>query len=103
MEQVFYIDLKDITTKKSLHEAIAGELPLPDYYGGNLDALYDVLTEQGEDWNIIFYNTNALGKEPSQSSEAEDAGEMSKYFSKLKKMCKQAVSECDNLKIRFYP
>ena len=102
MEQVFYIDLKDVTTKKALHEAIARELPLPDYYGHNLDALYDVLTEQGEGWNIIFYNTTALGKEPSEST-TEDAGEMSKYFTRLKKMCKQAVSECDNLQIRFYP
>ena len=92
MEKVFYIDLKDINSKSELHKLLSRELPLPDYYGSNLDALYDVLTEEGEGWNVIFYNLPA----------APDA-EFDKYLGKLRKMCAHAVSECDNLQIRFFP
>ena len=29
-------------------------LPLPSYYGNNLDALYDILTEPHEQWDVTF-------------------------------------------------
>ena len=32
----------------NVHEYFARKLPLPDYYGNNLDALYDVLTSLPE-------------------------------------------------------
>lgn len=102
MEQVFYIDLKNVTTKEALQDVLVKELPLPDYYGRNLDALYDVLTEFGRGWNIIIYNTEnaSRGKEPSQEpSSSEFAG----YLEMLKRMCARATAECDNLQIRFYP
>jgi len=92
MEKVFYIDLKDITNKTELHELLARELPLPDYYGNNLDALYDVLTETGDGWNLIFYN------QPKAPDE-----EFEKYLGKLRKMCTRAASKCGNLQIRFFP
>ena len=91
MEKVFYIDLKGVTTKEELHERLAENLPLPEYYGGNLDALYDVLTEQGSEWNVIIYNTVDLAKE------------LPDYFGKLCKMASRAVCETEDLKIRFYP
>ena len=113
MEQVFYIDLKAATTKEKIHEAIAKELPLPDYYGGNLDALYDVLTEEGEGWNIIFYNlpvkeasstgTDTAGASGTGAITSETPEDLANYLSKLQKMCARAASECDNLQIRFYP
>ena len=88
---VFYIDLKEVNTKEEFHKTLARELPLPDYYGENLDALYDVLTEYGDGWNIIFYNSTALEKaEP-------------KMFERLRKTIKHALEECDDLKIRIFP
>ena len=91
MHQVFYIDLKSINTKPELHAALAKELPLPEHYGNNLDALYDILTEQGEGWNIIIYNTTDMEKE------------LPDYLNKLRKLAKQVQSETDDLQIRFYP
>ena len=35
------------------HEAIAAALEFPPYYGGNLDALHDCLTEIGQETVII--------------------------------------------------
>ena len=91
MEQVFYIDLADVTTREQLHDTLAKELPLPEHYGRSLDAFYDVLTEQAHDWNIIFYNTTSLEKE------------LPDYLSKLKKLSRRARDEEDTLQIRFYP
>ena len=109
MEQVFYIDLKGISTREELHALLRKELPLPEYYGDNLDAFYDVLTEQGEGWNLIFYNRTKVG---GGNKTAEDAGnndyvaitnDIINYITKLEKLCNRAVSECEHLKIRFFP
>lgn len=34
-----------LTEKETLHDVLAKELSLPEWYGRNLDALYDCLTE----------------------------------------------------------
>ena len=39
------IDCKNISDRKELHKLIAEGLNFPDYYGNNLDALYDCLLE----------------------------------------------------------
>ncbi len=43
----YRIDLNEIDSREALHDLLEQVLPLPDYYGRNLDALYDVIT----DWN----------------------------------------------------
>ncbi len=50
----YTIDLSDVGDKEALHDKLAHSLPLPDYYGRNLDALYDCLLEPHEPWNISF-------------------------------------------------
>jgi ribonuclease inhibitor len=99
MGQVFYLDLKGISSKDELHALVRKELPLPDYYGDNLDALYDILTEQGEGWNIIFYNCSRR----QERDDEEITGDIKKYLQKLEKMTAKAVKECDNLQVRFFP
>ncbi len=96
MEQVFYLDLKGIESKEDLHMLLARELPLPEYYGANMDAFYDVLTEQGDGWNLIFYNT------PKERQADPDNQEFSTYLSKFQSMCQDACDELEGLKIRFF-
>ena len=85
----YYINLEGIRTKKDLHEKLAQVLPLPEYYGANLDAFYDILSEYGSDWTLIFDNTE----------EFEQACPV--YFANLKKLCARAQEELENLWIQF--
>ena len=109
MEQVFYIDLNGISTKEELHALLRKELPLPEYYGDNLDAFYDVLTEKGAGWNLIFYNRAKVVEGKITAENADNNGytsitsDIKNYITRLEKLCKRAASECDNLKIRFFP
>ena len=50
------IDGSAIFTSPDLHEAIGTALSFPDHYGKNLDALYDCLTEIGEDLHLELRN-----------------------------------------------
>lgn len=38
------VDGKDFENKEGLHDVLKDKLDLPDYYGENLDALWDCLT-----------------------------------------------------------
>ena len=57
MEVTF--ELSTCFSPDDVHELLAGSLPLPEYYGGNLDALYDVLTELNGTWRLHFTGTKA--------------------------------------------
>ena len=56
----YRIDLANVTDGEALHDALAAALPLPEYYGRNLDAFYDVLTEFGGSWRIVFRNADSV-------------------------------------------
>ena len=62
MKREFTIDLAGVRTPDALHDALASALPLPPDCGRNLDALYDVLTEYGADWRIVFRNAAGIGR-----------------------------------------
>jgi len=46
------VDGRYITDKAMLHAYLKEQCKFPDYYGNNLDALYDVLTERTEPLEI---------------------------------------------------
>ncbi|MBR3221660.1 MAG: barstar family protein [Kiritimatiellae bacterium] len=58
----FAVDLAGVRSAARLHAALAEQLPLPAHYGRNLDAFYDVLTEFGGSWSIVFRNAGAAAK-----------------------------------------
>lgn len=80
---------KDI--RMQVHELLKAALNLPDYYGCNLDALYDVLLDPHEQWNIRFLNCKELWqqdalfmdslRETFSDAKAEGASFSAEWFS----------------------
>ncbi len=56
----YVVDLTGAETPEAFHERVRAALPVPPWYGGNLDALYDVLTERGGEWAVRFTHAGAL-------------------------------------------
>ncbi len=54
------IDGASVSDRRALHAALAGQLAFPEWYGGNLDALYDCLTEPGEAIELTVRSFDAL-------------------------------------------
>lgn len=52
------LDAARMNCRKEAHAYLAQQLTFPPYYGSNLDALYDTLTEYGE-LDVQFVNTEA--------------------------------------------
>ena len=60
------LDGDNIKTVSDIHKEFGKVISLPDYYGENLDALYDVLTDVKEELGVIVIKNkllkNKLGK-----------------------------------------
>ena len=54
------LDGNNITDQEILHDTLANSLPLPDWYGRNLDALYDCLSDLQEETEIRLLHKEAL-------------------------------------------
>lgn len=50
----YAIDCSGITTAQQMHQLLAQALRFPQWYGHNLDALYDCLTESTEETLLIL-------------------------------------------------
>lgn len=74
------MDITNIQTVKALHVYLAYRLDLPTYYGGNLDALYDVLGD------IACPTELALRGAPASV-------EMAAYLPKLTRVLEDAAAE----------
>lgn len=81
-KKVFTVDLAGVRSAAKMHDAIAAALPLPEHYGRNLDAFYDVLTEYGCNWKIVFRNAGAVARG-------------------LRTVCADAIAETPRLEIVF--
>ena len=61
MKTVF-LDGSRIENIAGLHAAFSEALSFPEYYGANLDALHDMLTESAEEIGVIAVNTEQLAE-----------------------------------------
>ncbi len=59
-----------MTSKEVLHTYLAKKLAFPAYYGKNLDALYDCLTERDTPLHITVTYTERLKEQLGDYSEA---------------------------------
>ncbi len=54
------IDLAEAKDKEGLHFLLKEKLGFPDYYGNNLDALWDLLNEITEETELCFASFGVL-------------------------------------------
>ncbi len=64
------LDGKAMVDRMSAHSHLAERLELPTYYGRNLDALYDVLTEIGEETEIVLTDPAAVVEQMGKYGES---------------------------------
>lgn len=74
-------------TPEDLQEYIRTELDFPDYYGENLSAFYDCLTESTEALLLEF------------DLDSFDNEEIKNYIKKVLKVCEDAVEENELLEL----
>ena len=54
--QHYVIDCREISSREELHRLLAETLSFPEWYGHNLDALFDCLMEIGQDTELVLKN-----------------------------------------------
>ena len=74
---------------KHCGKEIADDSRFCQHCGRNLDAFYDCLTEQTEEWNLIFCGTPDADAVPPA------------YMDALRRLCRAAQAENDRLHIFF--
>ena len=77
----------DFSDKDELHDFLASQLDFPEYYGRNLDALYDVLTDLCEETKIII----------DMSEPGDD--EMAGYLGRVTKVITDAAAVNESVKV----
>lgn len=79
------LDARALCTRPQAHEYLKEQLHFPDYYGKNLDALYDCLTDMDET-EIEFVNLSAAGET---------------YFSQVLSVFQEAEADSNNLHLSY--
>ncbi|MEE8886179.1 MAG: barstar family protein [Eubacteriales bacterium] len=71
------LDLRNVHSREAVQELIMQKLQFPDYYGKNLDALHDCLTDLDEDIVLVVQepaDTAAFPMEGIQPGDEADDG-----------------------------
>ncbi len=63
------LDGERITGREDLHQQMEAVLDFPEWYGGNLDALYDCLTDLMEELDVHILHMSSLEKSLGDYSE----------------------------------
>lgn len=58
--ETIVIDGERMLNRRAAHDHLAEQLSLPDYYGRNLDALYDLLTEREGPTRLVVRHRESL-------------------------------------------
>ena len=84
------LDFSRCGTEAEVHRYLKTSFGFPDYYGENLDALYDCLTEIAEDTEIIL-------KESSKTCCQAFGEEMQRFLRIVRQVIEDAAEENSRL------
>ncbi len=85
------LDFRNMETTEQVHDHLSRQFDFPDYYGRNLDALHDLLTEQTEDTCIGVFTPE----------EPEEKRDIDRYLHKIKFVMRDAEEENPHLCVIF--
>ncbi|QVK17623.1 barstar family protein [Mycoplasmatota bacterium] len=86
---IIELDGNELTTKNKFHDYLKHNISLPDYYGNNLDALWDILCSYSEKLHIIIYNKKQLIKN------------LGDYGNSIIELFEDAVNENNNISFEY--
>ena len=78
----YTVDLSGVRDREGLHERLRASMDLPDWYGNNLDALYDILTD--------IHRPTQMTILPPQSMNDR----MAAYWPRLLRVLTDAAEDC---------
>lgn len=67
---VIELDGRAMTDRPAAHSHLVQQLELPSWYGRNLDALYDVLTDISRETELILRDPGAVAEQLGRYGEA---------------------------------
>lgn len=82
------IDGEKITSMSDFHDFVSKELDFPSFYGRNLDAMYDCLTDIAVETEIVVENFDKLEYE------------LGKYAAIILKVLEDASEVNENIKLK---
>ena len=91
------LNFENLETREEIQEYLKGQFGFEEYYGNNLDALYDGLTAVTEKMEILFEDEDwdtcceAVWGAPVRSEE------MQNYLKKVRRVIEDAAEENRNL------
>lgn len=85
----YSVDFSGVTDKETLHHRLREALPLPQWYGNNLDALYDSLTDLPVPLTIRFLNWK------------ETRDRMDGYFENFRRVLRDTQEDLPGLVVLF--
>ena len=83
------LDCRKMTDRKAAHAYLKQALALPDYYGNNLDALWDILTAWGNPLTIVIENCG------------ESLAQLGSHGETVMQLFQEAEEENNNLSVDF--
>lgn len=95
------LDFTQCTTREDVHTYLKKQFGFPDYYGNNLDALFDVLGDVAEDIDIVFMEDEegSCGEWVVDSGTAVRSDEMVRFLKNVRRVIEDAAEKNSHLHV----
>ena len=89
------LDFSQCYSKEEVHDYLKNKFGFPEYYGRNLDALFDVLGDIAEDTGIVFFEDEegSCGEWVVDSDGIAQSDEMVRYLKNVRRVIEDAAEE----------